>query len=83
MNEVLAGPVLTEAEFYSLLDGKNRTLAEVKKLSLDGEFDAAKRLFANHIRNGGYSEVYFENRELISTHSVDLNRGERSESTCI
>lgn len=72
----LTGPLLTDEEFYSLLDGKNPSLAKVKKSAWEGKTEEAKKLFADHIRSGGYSEFFFKNRSVVSNRSSDLNKDE-------
>lgn len=68
MEEKTIGPVLSEVEFYTLLDGKNPELAKIKKIAEGGDLEEAKAAFAKHVREGGYKEVFFENRDTVSSH---------------
>ena len=46
MDEKIIGPILGEAEFYSLLDDSIPTFSEAIKAAERGALDEAKRLFA-------------------------------------
>ena len=74
MEEKLVGPLLSEEEFYSLLDSGKKELAEVKKVAADGNLAEAKMLFAKHIREGGYKEVYFDNRSTVASRRAGYNK---------
>ncbi len=67
MENKYIGPVLKESELYSLLDESISALKKVKETALGGDLTLARRLFADHIRNGGYSELFFKNRDTVST----------------
>ena len=73
MEEKLIGPLLGEGEFYSLLDGSIPALGEVKKVAAGGDLTAAKTLFARHMREGGYKERFFDNRETVSSRRARGN----------
>lgn len=74
MDEKIIGPILSEAEFYSLLDDSIPTFSEAIKAAERGALDEAKRLFAKQVREGGYKEFFFENRDAISSHRVAVNK---------
>lgn len=69
MTETAIGPILSEDEFYRLLDGGVPALANAKELWAKGDSAGAKRLLAEHVRGGGLAEAFFENRELVSTRN--------------
>ena len=74
MEEKTIGPLLKEEEFYSLLDGRKKELAEIKAVALSGNLAEAKRLFAKHVREGGYKEVYFNNRATVMSRRASYDK---------
>lgn len=67
MEEKNIGPILTREELFSLLDDEVPALAKVKSVAAEGRLDEAKHLFAEHVRNGGYAEVFFDNIDTITS----------------
>ncbi len=81
METKLTGPILTEEELFDLLDGSVPAFAEAKKAAKEGNLTDAKHIFAEQVRHGGYSELYFENRERMKAYSPVTNE-EKLAASC-
>ena len=49
-NEQVFGPILTEAQFFSMLDTKIEAYRHASAAYADGRIEEAKHLFAEHVR---------------------------------
>ena len=78
MEEKIIGPVLTDGEFFALLDDKNPALKEIVAIATEGRLDEAVHRFAEFIRADLKVDVYFSMSPRPQLTDAMLKTAERA-----
>ena len=72
------GPMLTDEEFFKLLDLDNPQLRAVREAVERGDYEAAKHALAEHIRNRKWPRWFFDWRDHPFLHERPPVKGEHN-----